>query len=175
MQALTSLTSVRTLTTAASLALASVFAAAPSASAAIGDPTLNTPRVLDNGRTLSVPFDVSADEVGNTAMAQDLAASLVGGWAGQLIGYAAANAPQDPATCHATVTATDSDGAAGSASVDIPAGARTETAAIVDQARGTRWGVGDVDHFNLKFACTDVHRNSKLSEVEVDQAAIAGS
>jgi hypothetical protein len=175
MQALTSLTSVRTLTVATSLALTGVFAGAPLASAAIGDPTLNTPRVLDNGRTLSVPFDVSADEVGNTAMAQDLAASLVGGWAGQLIGYAAANAPQDPATCHATVTANDSNGARGRASVDIPAGVTTETVAIANEARETKWGVGDVDHFTLKFACTDVHRNSKLSEVEVDQAAIAGA
>ncbi|MBR7833928.1 hypothetical protein KDL01_11665 [Actinospica durhamensis] len=175
MQALTSLTPVRTFTVAASLALTAVFAAAPLASAAIGDPSLNTPRVLDNGRTLSLPFDVSADEVGNTAMAQDLAASLVGGWAGQLIGYAAANAQQEPATCHATVTANDSDGARGTGSVDVPAGATMETVAIADEARDTRWGVGDVDHFTLKFACTDVHRNSKLSEVEVEQAAIAGS
>ncbi len=167
------LTSLRTLTTAASLTLAGVLAAAPMASAAIGGAAVDTPRVLDHGRTLSVPFDVAGDEVGDSAAAQNVAASMVGGWAGQLIAYAAANSPQDPATCRATVTAADSDGAKGTASVQIPAGVTRETVGVADQARDTTWGVGDVDHFTLKVTCTDAHRNSQLSEVEVDQDAIA--
>jgi len=176
------LTPLRTVTAAATVALFGVLAAAPQASAAIGAAALNTPHVVDGGRSLSVPLDASADQAAGVAMAQKVADSLAGTWLGSLIqdataasaapaGSAASAAPTS--TCRATVAATDSNGAAGTATEILPATGSAKPLTIPDQTRGTRWGAGDVDHFTLKMTCTDTRNNSQLSDVTVDQDAIA--
>jgi hypothetical protein len=167
------LTPVRTVTAAAAVALAGLLAAAPQASAAIGAAALHTPHVADDGANLVVPLDATADQAAGMAMARKVADSLAGTWLSGLIQDATANAAPTAPTCRATVTATDSNGAAGTATEILPAQGAAKPLTIPDQTRGTRWGVGDVDHFTLKMTCTDTSRNSQLSDISVDQDAIA--
>lgn len=167
------LTSLRILTTAAPLALAGVLVTAPQASAAISVAGLNTPQVLDNGSTLRVPVNVTADGAADTTIARNLAEKFLGDWAGGLIDYAVQNTPATTRTCLVTATVTDPGGAAGTATATVPAGTSISSLNVSNQVRGTRWGVGDFDHFALKLTCTDAHGNSSRSEVTVDQDAIA--
>jgi hypothetical protein len=167
------LTSLRTAAAAASVALVGILAAAPQANAATDPAALTSPQVQDGGRSLVVPLDVTGDRLAGTTAARELANSLAGTWLGDLIDYAARNSTPSSATCRAAVTATDSNGATGSAVEVIRSGAASVPLTIPDQAPGTRWGAGDIDHFTTKLTCTDDRTASKLSEITVDQDAIA--
>jgi hypothetical protein len=172
-----SLKSLRTLTTVSALAVAGVLAAAPLADAAIGAAGLNAPTVADQGKTLNVPVTLVSDEASSTdtTAARNVADSLVGSWIGDLMDYAERNTPPAEPSCQVTATATDPDGATGTASASIPAGTSVSSLAIADQTNGTVWGVGDLDHFTLKFTCTDAHRNAQLSQATIDQEAVASA
>lgn len=167
-----SLTSLRAVTTAASLALAGVLGAASQANAAINTPVIDTPNVVDGGKTLNVPIGAVTGEIADPAVARNMAAALVGGWVGSLVEDAAAEAPSIASTCQVTVRATDPDGATGTAAATVPADGSISSLSVPDQARGTRWGVGDLDHIDLKLTCTDTRGNTRLSEVTYDQGAI---
>jgi hypothetical protein len=134
---------------------------------------LNTPRVLNNGSTLRVPVNVTADGTADAAFARNVADRLLGGWAGGLIDYAARNTPPTTRTCLVTATVTDPNGAAGTASTTVPAGTSISSLDVPNQVRGAHWGVGDLDHFAVKLTCTDDHRNTSHSEVTVDRDAAA--
>lgn len=163
------------LRTAAAAALAGVLAVAPQASAAIGTAGLGTPpRVMDGGRNLAVPIDASADQVAGTETAQQMADSFAGSWLGGVLQYAADHSAATPSTCRVTVAATDSNGAAGSATEIIPDQGAAAPLAIANRTKGARWGAGDVDHFTTKMTCTNARDNSQLSNVTLDQDAIAG-
>lgn len=168
-----SLTSLRTITAGASLALAGVLAAAPEASAAISAPGLNSPQVLDNGSTLRVPVNVTADGAADSTAAKKVADAFLGGWADGLIDYAIRNTPQATRTCLVTATVTDPNGAAGTASATVPAGASLSSLNVPNQVRGARWGSGDFDRFGVKVTCTDTYGNTSHSELTFDQNATA--
>ena len=167
------LTSLCAITAATPLALAGVLAGASPASAAISVAGLNTPQVLNNGSTLRVPVNVTADGAADAAIARNVADKFLGDWASGLIGYAARNTPLTTRTCLVTATVTDPDGAAGTASATVPAGMSISSLNVPDQVRGTHWGVGDFDHFTVKLTCTEGEKNTSHSEVTVDQDAIA--
>jgi hypothetical protein len=168
---------MRALTTVAALAVAGVLAAAPLANAAIGAAGLTAPSVADHGRTLNVPVTLVSDEAAgtDTTAARSMADALVGDWVGDLMDYAQRNTPPAQPSCQVKATATDPDGATGTASASLAAGTSVSTLAIPDQANGTVWGVGDNDHFNLKFTCADAHRNTQLSQADIDQDAVASA
>jgi hypothetical protein len=165
--------SLLALTATTPLALAAVLAAAPQAGAAVGNATVSGPRVLDNGRTLSVMLgnavsDVNADD----AMAQQVTAALAGNGIGDLVAYAMRNSPQRTSTCNAAVTATDPNGAGGTGSAVLRTGQASNEIRIPDQAAGTKWAVGDFDHFAVKVTCTDTS-GTGMSVTTVDQDGIA--
>lgn len=167
--------SLRALAAATPLALAAILAAAPQASAAIAGADVQNPHVINHGRTLSIVFDSAvSNQSADTAAAQQLADSLVGNWAGGLIEYAMQHAPAqsatpDASTCHLTATATDPNGARGTATAEIPAGVTSTTVAIPDQAPGTAWGVGDVDQFSMQLTCTDTQRGAQMGKATIVQ------
>ena len=168
------LTPLRTAAAVATAALAGVLAVAPEASAAIGTAALTAPpRVMDEGRSLRVPFDAAADQAAGAAMAQQVADSFAGGWLGGVLQYAAADAANAGSTCRETVTATDSNGAAGTATEIVPDQGDAAPLTIANRTRGVRWGAGDIDHFTLKMTCTDARNGSQLSNVTLDQDAVA--
>jgi hypothetical protein len=168
---------VRTLTTATPLALATLVTAASPAGAAISEATLTNPRVLNNGNTLSVQFSTTAtsttDTAATAAAAQNVVQALGGGWISGLIAYAVQNAPQQrPSTCHVTVTAKDPSGATGTASATLAPGTTTTELDIQNQTRGTNWGIGDSDNFQVQLACTDGNGNQRRVTVDEDQIAM---
>jgi len=112
-----------TLAASAPLALAAVLAAAPQAGAGVGGAAVSSPHVAADG-TLTVEFTSAvSDQAADAAEARNVAASFVGEWAGQLIDEAARNnPPHAAATCRANATATDPNGATGTASADVPTG-----------------------------------------------------
>jgi hypothetical protein len=159
-----------TLAASAPLALAAVLAAAPQATAGVAGAALSNPRVLTDGGTLSVDFTSAvSDQAADTAEARNVAASLVGEWAGQLIDDAARNNPPRVSTCQVKATATDPDGAAGTASAAVPSGVGDTPLTIPDQAAGTKWGVGDLDHFTVELTCTDTGAGGSVSRAVIDQ------
>lgn len=168
------LTPLRTVAAVATAALAGVLAVAPEASAAIGTSALTAPpHVLDQGRTLSVPFDASADQAAGTAMARQVADSFAGTWLGSVLQYAATDAANTKPTCRETATATDANGATGTATEIVPDQGTAAPLAIANRTPGVRWGAGDIEHLTLKMTCTDARNNSQLSDVTLDQDAVA--
>lgn len=169
------LTALRTVTATVSLALAGVLAAAPTASAAVGVAGLNTPQILDNGATLRVPVNVTADQAADTALARNVADEFLGDWAAGLIDAAARNAPPTMRTCLVTAQVTDPNGASGTASATVAAGTSLNSLDVPNQVRGAHWGAGDFDHLAVKTTCTDTSArgNASHSEVTVDQDAFA--
>jgi hypothetical protein len=166
---------LRTLTAAAPLAVAALMAAAPQASAAIGGAALENPHVADQGRTLNVTLGSAiTDAATDNAIAGGVAQSLLGGWAGNLMQYAAQHAPQPEAACRATVTATDPNGAHGSVSTVVKPGVADNQLNIPDQARGTTWASGDVDHFTAQITCSDTKRGTQISRATIEQDQMVG-
>lgn len=190
MQPLTSLRTAGAAAAAASVALVGVLAAAPQADAAVAAAAINAPHVLDHGKNLSVPLNASNDQTAadDAALAQSLADSLAGTWIGGIIDYATSHAasadaapqagsnsaaPATTTTCRATVTAKDPSGATGTASELVPAGRDAAPLTVPDQAAGTRWGVGDLDHFTLRFTCSAKGGSSQLSDVTIAEDAVS--
>jgi hypothetical protein len=167
-------TSLRALTAATPLALFALLASTPQASAEIGGTALNNARVLGHGATLGVVFTsaVSNDATDN-ANARKAASALAGNWVGGLVDYALRNTPPHVSTCRLTTTVTDPNGATGTASAIVPAGVANNVLDVPDQTPGTTWGVGDFDHFDSQFACTDAQSGSQLSKVIIAQDATA--
>jgi len=170
------LTPLRTGAGAATATLVGVLAVfCPQASAATGGDAVDAaPHVVDGGKSLRVPIDASADQVAGTMMARQVADSFAGTWLGGLLQYAADNSAAAKPTCRATVTATDSNGATGTASEVVAEQGDAAPLTIANRTHGVRWGAGDVDHFTYKMTCTDMRNGSQLSNVTVDQDAIAG-
>lgn len=169
------LTSLPTITATASLALAGVLAAAPQASAAVGVADLNTPQVLDNGATLRVPVNVTTGQAADMTLARNVAEEFLGDWAADLIDAAARNTPPTTRTCLVTAKVADPNGASGTASATVAAGASLSSLDVPNQVRGAHWGAGDFDHLAVKTTCTDTSAggNASHSEVTVDQDAFA--
>jgi hypothetical protein len=159
-----------TLAASAPLALAAVLAAAPQAGAGVGGAAVSSPHVAADG-TLTVEFTSAvSDQAADAAEARNVAASFVGEWAGQLIDEAARNnPPHAAATCRANATATDPNGATGTASADVPTGLNDTRLVIPDQAPRTKWGVGDLDHFTVELVCTDTGTGGSVSRAVIDQ------
>lgn len=166
-------TSLRTIATVVPFAVAGLLAATPQASAAVSVVGLNTPHILNNGATLRVPVNVANDGAADTTAARNVADAFLGGWAGDLVDYAARNTPPTTRTCLVTATVTDPDGAKGTASATVPTGTSLTSLDVPNQVHGARWGVGDFDHLAVKLACTDTQGNTSHSEVTVDQHAAA--
>jgi hypothetical protein len=165
--------SLLALTATTPLALAAVLAAAPQAGAAVGGAMVDGPRVLDNGRTLSVVLDSAITDANtDSAMAQEVAGALAGEGIGDLVAYALRNGPPQTSACNATVTATDPDGARGTASAALRTGQASNEIRVPDQAAGTRWGVGDFDRFDVRIECT-APPGAGMSVTTVDQDGIA--
>lgn len=159
-----------TLAASAPLAIAAVLAAAPQATAGVAGAAVSNPHVVSNGSTLTVDFTSAvSDQAADAAEARNVAASFVGEWAGQLIDEAARNNPPSASTCRVKATASDPDGAAGTASAAVPSGIGDVQLAIPDQAAGTKWGVGDLDHFTMELTCTDTGMGGSVSRAVVDQ------
>jgi hypothetical protein len=165
--------SLRALAAATPLAVATLLAAAPQASAGISDAALNNPHVLEHGAKLSVEFSSAiSDSAADAATARKVADSLVGTWAGDLVDEAMRNAPASTSTCRVAATAIDPDGAAGTVSAAIPAGVANTELDIPDQTPGTTWGAGDLDHFTVQLTCTDTQRgNVSRTVLDEDQTA----
>jgi hypothetical protein len=165
--------SLGALAVATPFAVAAVLAAAPQAGAAIADASMNNPQVLDHGDTLSVMFDstISSDAT-DQAAAQTVATGLAGNWVGGLVDYALRHSPQQTSACRVTATATDPDGAGGTASAEIPAGTTENEIRIPDQVRGTKWGKDDIDHFNVQLTCAQ-NRQGNVSKAILDQNGTA--
>lgn len=168
-------TTLRTLGVAAPLAVAALLAAAPQAVAGVADAAVNNPQVVDQGGKLAVDFTSAvSDQTADAAEAREVAAGLVGDWAGQLVDQAERDNPPRNATCQATATATDPNGATGTASVPVPTGYADTMLQIPDQAPGTtKWGVGDLDHFTVNVTCTDMTAGGGISKAVIDEDAIA--
>jgi len=115
--------------------------------------------------------NVTADAGADATAARKVADAFLGGWADGLIDFAVRNTPPVTRTCLVTATVTDPNGAAGTASATVPAGASLSSLNVPNQVRGTRWGVGDFDRFGVKVTCTDTYGNTSHSEVTVDQNA----
>jgi len=166
--------SLWTLGAAAPLAAAAVLAAAPQASAGVGDAGVGNAHVVSNGSKLTVDFTSAvSDQAADATEARNVAASLVGEWAGQLVDEAARNdTPQQAPTCRATATATDPNGATGTASAAVNPGFSATQLEFPDQAAGTKWGAGDLDHFTVELTCTDMQLGN-ISRAVIDQDAIA--
>lgn len=167
--------SLRALAVAAPVAVAAVLASAPLAGAAVGDAGMTDPHVIDQGNKLAVTLGSTvSNDAADNAMARAMTERLVGGWAGDLVDYAVRNnTPAQAQTCRATVTAIDPDGAAGTASALVPTGASNMELDIVDQAAGTKWAVGDVDHFTLQFTCTGAKQAGNMAQTILDEDQIA--
>lgn len=164
------LKTVSPLILAGPLALGTILAGAPQASAAISGVVPSSPRVLDNGKTLNVTFSSDiTDAASDNAIARDVAGALGGNGLGDLVKYALSKAPTRTSNCRATVTATDSDGATGTASAAVPVGATNVAVNLPDQTPGTKWGVGDRDRLNVTLICTDSRSGAQLSEVTIDR------
>lgn len=164
---------VRPLALAAPLALGTVLAAAPQASAGISDAVLSSPHVLDNGKTLNVTFSSAiTDAITDNTIARNAASAVVGNWVGDLLDYAVRNTPTRTSTCRVTTTATDPNGAKGTTSAVIPVGVTKMALNIPDQAPGTKWAVGDRDHFAVTLVCTDDQSAAQVSELTIDQDEI---
>jgi hypothetical protein len=73
------------------------------------------------------------------------------------------------AECEATVTATDPDGATGTATVGIPNGHASTEIDIPDTAPGTAWGHGDTDHLAGQIVCSDAQTGAVLGMVALDE------
>lgn len=165
---------LRTLTAAAPLAFVAILASAPLASAGISDAALGNTHVLNHGNTLSVMVSsATSDDSTDSATAQNVADAFIGGWASSLIANAMRNTPPSVTTCQAAVTVTDPDGATGSASGAVPVGVATIKLNVPDRAPGTKWGVGDLDHYALQLTCSAQRGN--ISKVTIDQDEIAGN
>jgi hypothetical protein len=165
--------SLGALAVATPLAVATVLAAAPQAGAAIADAAMNNPQVLDHGNTLSIMFSSTiSSDAADDAAAQNVATGLGGNVVGGLVDYALRHSPQQISTCRVTATATDPDGAGGTASADVPAGVTENEIRIPDQVHGTKWGKGDVDHFNVQLNCAQDQRGN-VSKAILDQDAAA--
>jgi hypothetical protein len=165
--------SLGALAVATPLAVAAVLAAAPQAGASIADATMNNPQVLDHGSMLSIMFSstISGDAT-DAAAAQNVAAGLAGSGVGALVDYALQHSPQQTSTCRVTATATDPDGAGGTASADVPVGMTENEIRIPDQVHGTKWGKGDLDHFNVQLVCAQNQRGN-VSKAILDQDGVA--
>lgn len=167
-------TSLRAVTAAAPLALAAVLASAPQASAGINGVTLTNPRVLDSGKTLSVTLDSDiSDAATDNAIARKVADTFAGDWAGGLIENAMRNTPPRPSTCRVTATASDSNGATGTASATLPTGVSNKELDFPARTPGAKWGVGNVDHFAIQLACTDDQNATPVGRATIDQDEIA--
>lgn len=163
-----------TLAVSAPLALAAVLAAAPQAGAGVGGAAVSSPHVVSAGGTLTVEFTSAvSDQAADTAEARNVAASLVGDWAGQLVDEAARENPPHASTCRVNATATDPNGATGTASAAVPTGIGQTQLTIPDQAAGTKWGVGDLDHFTVQLTCTDTGMGGSISRAVIDQDEVA--
>lgn len=166
---------LRTLTAAAPLAFAALLAAAPQASAAIGGAVVDNPHVVDQGRALSVSFGTAVtDAATDNAIARNVANTFLGDWAGPLMQAAMQNAPQPASTCHMTMTATDPNGARGTVSGPVQSGVVANDLSIPDQAPGTKWGAGDMDHFAVEVTCADAERGTQMSKATIEQDQIVG-
>lgn len=164
------LKTVSPLILAGPLALSTIFAAAPQASAAISGVVPSSPRVLDHGKTLNVAFSSAiTDAVSDNAIARNVADAFVGNGLGDLVEYALSKTPTRTSTCRATATATDSNGATGTASAAVPVGVTNIALDLPDQTPDTRWGVGDRDHLTVTLICTDSRSGAQLSEVTIDR------
>jgi hypothetical protein len=166
---------LRVLTVATPLALAAVLGAAAQADASIGDAGLDNPHVLNHGATLRVTLESEvSNQAADDAAAQRVADSLAGNWLGGVIEYAIKNAPQHtPTTCTATANATDSDGAAGSATVAVPTGVTNTQIDLADQTAGAKFAAGDIEHLSVRLTCTDGANNSQSDTAVVARDAIA--
>jgi hypothetical protein len=72
--------------------------------------------------------------------------------------------------CEATLTATDPDGAAGTAAFQVAATAEAHTELrITDQVPGTVWHRGDVDHFAGQLVCYDARTGAVIGMVAIDE------
>ena len=162
--------SLRAVTAASPLALAAILAAAPQASAGINGATLDNPRVLDSGKTLSVMLssDIS-DDTTDDAVARNVADTFAGDWAGGLIENAMRNTPRRVSTCRVTATASDPNGATGTASTAVPTGVTSKELRFPARAPGGKWGVGDVDHFAVQLACTGDQKATPVGKATIDQ------
>lgn len=164
------LKTVRPLVLAGPLALGTIFAAAPQASAAISDVVPSSPRVLDNGKTLNVVFSSAiTGAITDNIIARNLASAFVGNRLGDLVEYALPNTPARVSSCRVTTTAIDSNGATGTASAAVPVGVTNIALNLPDQTPGTRWGVGDRDHLAVTLICTDSQSGAQMSEVTTDR------
>lgn len=165
---------LRALTAAAPLALAAILASAPQASAGISDAALGNTHVLNHGYTLGVVISSAiSDDSTDYASARNVADAFAGNWVGNLVNDAARNTPPSVTTCRVAVTATDPDGATGSASAAVPTGVANVGLNIPDQARGTKWGVGDFDHYAVRLTCSA--QGGNVNEVTLDQDEIANA
>lgn len=78
-------------------------------------------------------------------------------------------------TCQVSVTASDPDGAFGT-TVDttVPVGQSARELRVVDQAPGTDWAAGDLDHFAGQIACEDNATGAIVAMVTIDEDHVAG-
>lgn len=169
---------LRTLTAAAPLALTALTAlllsAAP-ADAGVGATTIDNPRVTGNGSTLTAELSTTiTDQSTDNAVAQNVADSFLGSWGADVISYALQNSPPRVSTCQATVTATDPDGATGTATTTVPTGTTTQQITLRNQTPGATWRVGDSDRFATRVVCTDTGNGAQVTTVSVDQEETAG-
>lgn len=150
----------RALAAAAPLALALVLAAAPQASAGILDGSANNLEVLDHISALSTIINSDADFNDN--------ANRRNRGNGDEPFAGAMRDAGPPAECEATVTATDPDGATGTATTALPTGQASTELDIPDTAPGTAWGHGDTDHLAGQIVCSDARTGAVLGMVSID-------
>jgi hypothetical protein len=162
---------LRTVLAATPIALTAVLATAGQAGAGMVGITVLNPTVLDHGRTLRVTVGGTMSQSEADATARTMLSTLVGPWAGDLLTHAQQAAPPQDSACRVTVTVTDPDGATGTASAVIPAGATSRQIDIRDEAGGTVWRAGDVDQFQTQQVCDGA--GGSVHETIADQSAMA--
>lgn len=152
--------SLRTMAAATPLAVAVILAAAPQASAGLIDGSLNNLHVADKSNILGALLNSHITDLPNNN-----ANTRNDGNRNNSIRAAAPTA-----MCELTITATDPDGATGTASIAVPPDAAyAHEIQIPDQAPSTKWHVGDVDHLVGQLACSDTETGALVGLVVIDE------
>lgn len=148
-----SLPALRALATATVLAIGGVLLVAAPASAGIIDGSLNNAHLADHSNILGVMLGSALNDSSNNnanTRSSGKSNNSIGGY-----DTASVREATPAASCKATVTAFDPDGAQGTTTVAVPAGEADTEILVPDQTPGTTWGLGDLDHFTTDLVCTD--------------------
>ncbi|GAA1980718.1 hypothetical protein [Catenulispora subtropica] len=149
---------------AVALAAVTTLATVEPAHAGLIDGSLNNLHAVKNSNALGAVFS------SNIAIEERNESNHHGHLAKHSLSVADADSNSVPRRCEATVTVTDSDGASGTMTVVIPVDVPASTqVSIPDQAPGTAWHAGDMDHVTGHLACYDTRTGAMVAMILLNE------